>query len=523
MTKHLRNSLTHPLAIDSFPLAAGRVGMTLCPGRKGPSASGADWDRDLAADMAALKGWGAKIVVSLTESAEMHHLQVGGMEDALRAAGIRWLHLPIPDTEAPEPHWHAAWRKAAPQLHQVLDAGGRMVIHCRAGMERTALAAALLQCERGESLQSALAVIAKARRGAGPLPHQRRWLETLLAENDDTRRLVRASLFGGAIGDALGAEIEFWSLDRIRARFPNGVDRILPHDGVPAAITDDTQMTLFTAEGLIRACVRSHARGICHAPSVVHHALMRWLATQGDDGVIRDIDRKTGLITDPRLHRIRAPGLTCVSALRESRHFGDMARNDSKGCGTIMRVAPVGLIWPRNVQTLADECSHLTHGHQTGRDAARAFACILMLITQDWSLPNLMQNAAAMNLDVPTLKAIHAALEAPADGRPETVESLGGGWVAEEALSIALYAARVAESFEHGLTIAVTHSGDSDSTGAIAGNLLGLLFPEQVMAHDWRRQVECADLIHRIAGDLVAARDAGEDFAETMAEVYPGW
>jgi ADP-ribosylglycohydrolase len=100
---------------------------------------------------------------------------------------------------------------------------------------------------------------------------------------------------------------------------------------------------------------------------------------------------------------------------------------------------------------------------------------------------------------------------------------LGGGWVAEEALSIAIYAARVARDFEHGLRIAVTHSGDSDSTGAIAGNLLGLIFPDQVMSHAWRRQIECADLIDRIAADLHRAKRPERGFVETMWASYPGF
>lgn len=110
------------------------------------------------------------------------------------------------------------------------------------------------------------------------------------------------------------------------------------------------------------------------------------------------------------------------------------------------------------------------------------------------------------------------------DGRPETVETLGQGWVAEEALSIALYAARVATGFEEGLRIAVTHSGDSDSTAAIAGNLLGLMFPDEVLAHPWRTQIECADLINRLAGDLCDTRhhNTGERFALAMWEFYPG-
>lgn len=132
-----------------------------------------------------------------------------------------------------------------------------------------------------------------------------------------------------------------------------------------------------------------------------------------------------------------------------------------------------------------------------------------------------------MNFDAPTQRAIDAACEASSDGRPETVERLGGGWVAEEALAIALYTARVATGFEHGLRIAVTHSGDSDSTGAIAGNLLGLMFPTEVMGHDWRRRIECADLTCRTASDLHAARASlladETDFDSRMWSFYPGF
>lgn len=519
----MRTSDSHPLMIDSFDLARGKVGLTLCPGRRGPSSLGEAWSRNLATDVLRLRLWKTDVVVSLTETTEMASLGVAAMGEALREAGILWLHLPIPDTEAPGRGWHDEWRRIAPVLHQRLEAGGRVVIHCKAGLERTALVAALLQCERGESLASALTVIARTRKGAGPLTHQRGWLETLLAEGDRRRQMIRASLFGGAIGDALGAEIEFWALDRIRARFPDGVNRILPHDGIPAAITDDTQMTLFTAEGLIRAVVRAHSKGICHPPSVVHHALMRWLLTQGEIGPEQGIERK-GLVCDPRLHHRRAPGATCLSALRNSRHFGDLATNDSKGCGTIMRVAPIGLLGSaEQIDKLADECSHLTHGHQTGRDAARAFAHVLAQVLDGNPLDEALRRLQQMSFDAPTQRAIASAITAPTDGLPRTVERLGGGWVAEEALSIALYAARVATDFEHGLRIAVTHSGDSDSTGAIAGNLLGLIFPDQVMSHAWRRQVECADLIDRIAADLHKAKEPDRDFAEAMWSWYPGF
>ena len=100
----------------------------------------------------------------------------------------------------------------------------------------------------------------------------------------DLRSRLRGCLLAGAAGDALGAAVEFWTLDEIRARLgPDGVTGYLPAYGRDGGvITDDTQMTLFTAEGIIRATVRYAHRGIAHGPSVLQRAYVRWLATQGE-------------------------------------------------------------------------------------------------------------------------------------------------------------------------------------------------------------------------------------------------
>ncbi|MCE6949934.1 ADP-ribosylglycohydrolase family protein [Cereibacter sphaeroides] len=140
-----------------------------------------------------------------------------------------------------------------------------------------------------------------------------------------------------------------------------------------------------------------------------------------------------------------------------------------------------------------------------------------------WPQPQRTAKSASPTCEGETARAIASAIAAPREGRPETVERLGGGWVADEALAIALNVCLAAGGFEEGLRLAVTHSGDSDSTGAIAGTLLGLLHPKAAMTHRWREQVECADLIDRLARDLAAARSLGEDFVQTMWERYPGW
>ncbi|WP_347268603.1 ADP-ribosylglycohydrolase family protein [Paracoccus sp. (in: a-proteobacteria)] len=337
-------------------------------------------------------------------------------------------------------------------------------------------------------------------------------------EVDPVTRKIRGCLFGGAAGDALGAEIEFWDLARIRQRFPEGLTSFPPHDGRSGRITDDTQMTLFTAEGLICATVRAADKGICAPEAVVHHALLRWFRTQGGKPQMQVSD--VGLVRDARLQKRRAPGNTCLSALPSAKQFGEPARNDSKGCGTIMRVAPCALIAhsAEQAEQLARDTSALTHGHVLGIEAAVAFARILFEVFEGASLERAI---ASVRLSPPIMAALEAAQRAPRDGRPETVESLGGGWVTEEALAIALYAALAGLDFWHGLQIAVTHSGDSDSTGAIAGNLLGLLYPEQALAR--RHDLECSDVIARIARDLSLARRGGAEFAEEFGDQYPGW
>jgi hypothetical protein len=96
------------------------------------------------------------------------------------------------------------------------------------------------------------------------------------------RDRIAGCLLGGAVGDALGAAVEFMSLAEIREMFgANGIAEYAEEYGRFGAMTDDTQMTLFTAEGLLRAQVGSVAEGVCDPSSVVHHAYLRWLATQG--------------------------------------------------------------------------------------------------------------------------------------------------------------------------------------------------------------------------------------------------
>ena len=519
-----KTSITHPLRIDALPAGNGSLGITICPGKKSASVFGAPWERDLDLDMDAIRDWGATAVLTLIEDREFESLSVQSLGKAVRARNIEWHRFPIRDGDVPTPEAMGRWRALSAALHRILESRGRLVVHCRGGLGRAGTIAALILIERGRPAPDAIQEVRFARSGAVETAAQERWLESHAQPLGQPGARLRASLIGGAIGDSLGAEIEFLPLSEILRLFPEGISDLPPHQGLRGAITDDSQMTLFTAEGMIRAHVRGALKGICDPASVVHHALLRWHRTQRENPRVETDD--TGLISDPRLCVRRAPGNTCMSALAASERYGAPARNDSKGCGTIMRVAPVALMAERDrVRSLAVETSALTHGHPSGQLAAAAWAEMLADVANGSSLEecaSAMADAyARIEGGAETTAAILAALDAPRDGKPETVESLGGGWTAEQALSIALYACLCARSFDHGLQVAVLHGGDSDSTGAIAGNMLGLIEPATALGHEFAGAIECVDIITRMTLDFVRLKHES-DAAERLFDFYPG-
>jgi ADP-ribosylglycohydrolase len=104
------------------------------------------------------------------------------------------------------------------------------------------------------------------------------------------------------------------------------------------------------------------------------------------------------------------------------------------------------------------------------------------------------------------LAALDTAVELASRGRPtpeQLAERLGGGWVGEEALAIAVCAALAARGLPDGLLLAVNHSGDSDSTGSIAGNILGAMHGVGAIPASWLSQLELREVITTLALDAV--------------------
>jgi ADP-ribosyl-[dinitrogen reductase] hydrolase len=348
----------------------------------------------------------------------------------------------------------------------------------------------------------------------------------------------RGCLLGGAVGDALGAPIEFMSSKAINRHFgQGGIRDFAPAYGRLGAITDDTQMTLFTAEGVLRASVRYAARGICHPATVVHHAYMRWLKTQGESPSLdpqADLTCEVGmdgwLITVPALWSRRAPGNTCLSALRKAEQLGKPATNNSKGCGGVMRASPVGLVANCDrAFELGSDTAALTHGHPSGFLSAGFLALMIERLISGASLRDSIHIAKRGLITHPGHEEVLGAIEqaevlADQGITGVRVEALGQGWVAEEALAIALYCALVAPTLEEAVVIAVNHSGDSDSTGAITGNICGALYGEAAIPARWLESLELREEITAIADDLTGLRQDTLHLDSDLTWIrYPGW
>jgi ADP-ribosyl-[dinitrogen reductase] hydrolase len=338
----------------------------------------------------------------------------------------------------------------------------------------------------------------------------------------ETASRFAGCLLGGAIGDALGAPVEFDTLTRIRAAFgPDGVQGYQPAYGHVGTITDDTQMTLFTAEGLLRAEARRWQSGDADSTDFVARAYRRWYATQGGTPHAGD----GWLLSNRGLHARRAPGNTCLGAL-STPVLGTPTEpiNDSKGCGAVMRVAPIGLV-AHEPFALAATTGALTHGHPSGYLSAAALASIISSVVHGNDLTSAIERACDELRAWPgheeTLHAIQRAVRTSVAGpSAERLESIGAGWVGEEALAIGLYCALTTDDVREALLLAVNHSGDSDSTGSITGNLLGAIHGVEALPPDLLADVEMRVVIHAVAIDLDSAFVLG---TPPDPRRYPPW
>ena len=197
---------------------------------------------------------GATSLVSLIERHELSAFGVSNLGEAAEEAGLEWHHLPIKDVHIPDERFERRWTYSGQVLRRRLQSGERIVLHCRGGLGRTGTIAARLAIELGETPETALRRVRAARKGAVETHEQEAYVlqESFPVPDAGYTDRVLGCLLGGAVGDAFGYGVEFSKLPQIHQRFgPQGIQEPVLNRHGEAEVSDDTQMTLFTLEGLL--------------------------------------------------------------------------------------------------------------------------------------------------------------------------------------------------------------------------------------------------------------------------------
>ena len=363
---------------------------------------------------------------------------------------------------------------------------------------------------------------------------------------------IRGSLMAGAAGDALGYEVEFKRLREIVSIYgERGITKFkLDRNGL-AQISDDTQMTLFTANGMLMGLTRGYTRGIGGRPEFyVEYAYQDWYYTQVGKPT-EGVPIHTWLYHLPEMKHRRAPGITCLEACENLVRCKPVV-NSSKGCGGVMRVAPMALLMagyvarnggmrytPEELAEAGGTIAEVTHKHPLGFLPAAVlttFIFKLALLPANQAVESIARIAREsldildriyLNRDYGSYKRAlkvlsERAIELAESGveEREAIRSLGEGWTAEEAWAIALFCAiRHADNLEEAIIASVNHDGDSDSTGSITGNIMGVIYGYEYIkqrnifcprGHDFEHTIELSDIILALADDLTTSCVIGE-------------
>ena len=334
---------------------------------------------------------------------------------------------------------------------------------------------------------------------------------------------IKVCLVGGAVGDALGYAVEFSTLSEIIRKFGESGIKRYELDGGLARISDDTQMALFTANALLFGETRGQMRGIGAGPAgYFTEAYLDWYETQTEKYPLRDY-HSSWLVNFREFFSRRAPGGTCMSALQAGgRGTVERPVNNSKGCGGVMRVAPIGVYfagkahWEQEKVDMAGaKAAAVTHGHELGYIPSAALVHIVCqlasaekpdvfaaVLSSMEAMPKLFPEAGFMRYYLDLMDKAIDLSQKDVDDR-NAIRQLGEGWVAEETLAIAVYCAiKHADSFEDAIVASVNHDGDSDSTGAVTGNILGTALGYTSIPDHYLEKLELRDIIEEISEDL---------------------
>ena len=352
-----------------------------------------------------------------------------------------------------------------------------------------------------------------------------------IAPDEAHIRLVEGCLVAGAAGDMIGGPYETWSAARMRA------EQVRPVISDRSRIGDDTQLMLFTLEGVIRARVRGWSKGICWPPGVIWHAYLRWGITQGIEPPAdrKELVESGWLYSHEVLYDRCRPSPRCLAAVREDvRGTVEEPPNAAVGSGAIMRIAPVGLLFDGgSVVEYAAQTAALTHGGAKAIAATSAYAALLNQLVEGVEFRSALERAVTMCRALPAAEVLRPALAKAIDLARRSPRSaaamhqLGTGQTSLGALLHAVYATLCTDTTEQAVAVAIHQDGSSATSGALAGQVSALVHGPEKVPSAWRAQLPVTGLITEMVNDWPRIAEANwyvhDELADELWEKYPGY
>lgn len=506
MTERIAPHLSHlgasePGAIASLALAGGQgvLGLTHCPGRCEPGSGEERRRQAVQSDLVSIDHWRAQALVTLMPMDELRRVGAEQLGEETHRLGMAWYHLPIADMEPPDAGFERRWQYAGARLRELLRGGGRVMVHCRAGLGRSGTVAARLLVEMGVPPSEAVAQVRHARPGAIQTAAQENYVieQRRIGEPGDrlyARRL--GCLMGGAVGDAFGHS----QLGGRAGGADAGLRQPRLHDG-HLAISDDTQISLFTLEGLLRG-LRGRRTDEDALLKQMRLSWLDWLQTQGYRHKL--VWHASHLLKHASMHVKRQPGLTNLDALlRGAAGSPASPANDSQACGGLQRVAPIGLLpgmTGARAFGLAVRAAATTHGHPNAYLPAGVLAALVTELVHGQGMQAALDATLPLLRTQPghgdTLAAIGQALDKSGQthfGR--SARGLPPPLTGHGALAVGLYAALVGRDLHEALHLASDPEHGSDSATAVAGQIHGAWHGIQSVPHAWADGLDALDAI----------------------------
>lgn len=342
-------------------------------------------------------------------------------------------------------------------------------------------------------------------------------------------------LLGGALGDALGAPVETLTYKEITREYgQDGIEDLQCNIHGLAEITKDTQLTLFTAEGLLRAKCRQDKKGIGkdlnETTTVVFRAYLRWLYTQGlSTSNWAGSDYDGWLVGIKAFYETKANKTNCITTLGKGIK-GTTAKpiNDSDSCRTVIRVAPVGLYadTAKEAFELGVGVGAITHGNPGAYYASGAMALLIYHLIEGMDIMAaslaVIDELKKQDDTQELIQKLELAIQLHQTKIPylRAFKELGHGKKAIETLAIGIYCALThPNDIVAALKFAVNHSGDSGSIGSVTGNIVGAYLGKESIPTQWLSRLQLAKEIEEMAIDLHTRHCHQEDWSKK----YPSW